>query len=172
MNLPPERIVLVGLPGAGKSTAGALAAAQLGWEFVDLDAEIERKAGRSVAAIFASEGERGFRSRETDATKALQGRRRLVVAPGAGWVLDPLNRALLGAGTSLVYLRVSPVVAAHRLATAPGTRPLLRSADSEKSLRELLEVRESSYLQANHTFTVDSMSPAEIASLIVALAPG
>lgn len=172
MSAGSERIVLVGLPGAGKSTAGELAARQLGWEFVDLDAEIERAAGRTVPEIFAAEGESGFRRRESDATRALRGRGRVVVAPGGGWLLDPLNRASLGAGTVLVFLRVSPTVAAARLANEPGSRPLLDSPDPEQSLGELLRARQGSYLQADHTVTVDSMSPAQVASLIVALATG
>jgi len=167
-----ERIVLVGLPGAGKTTAGALAAKQLGWEFVDLDAELERAAGRSVSEIFSAEGESGFRRRESEATRGLAGRSRLVVSPGGGWLLDPLNRASLGPGTTLVFLRVSPSVAAARLENEPGTRPLLDSPDPEKSLGELLKAREAFYLQADHTVTVDSMSPAQVASLIVALATG
>lgn len=167
-----ERIVLVGLPGAGKSTVGALAASLLGWEFVDLDAEIERAAGRRVSEIFVTEGEAGFRARESEATRALRTRWRLILAPGGGWVLSPLNRAALGAGTTLVYLRVSPGVAAHRLAEDPGTRPLLDRLDREKSLGELLQAREAAYLQADHTVAVDLITPAEVASLIVALATG
>ena len=170
MTSPVTRIVLVGLPGAGKSTVGALAAERLAWAFADLDVDIERVAGRTVAEIFAEEGEAGFRARERDATRALRGRERLVVASGGGWALDPLNRGMLGPETALVYLRVLPSVAARRLATASGIRPLLDPAEPEKSLRQLLDAREAVYLQANHTVTVDSMTPVEVASLIVALA--
>jgi shikimate kinase len=166
------RIVLVGLPGAGKSTAGALAAARLGWEFVDLDVEIERAAGLSVPEIFRAEGEAGFRRRERRATEALRGRQRLLLAPGGGWGLDPANREALGPGTSLVYLQVRPDVAAARLAGTPGTRPLLDGPDPVERLTELLRLRESFYLQADHTVTVDSMAPGDVASLIVALATG
>ena len=172
MTSPVTRIVLVGLPGAGKSTVGALAAERLGWAFADLDVEIERVAGRTVAEIFAEEGEAGFRARERDATRALRGREQVVVASGGGWALDPLNREMLGRETALVHLRVSPSVAARRLAEAPDTRPLLDPAEPEKSLRQLLDTREAAYLQANHTITVDSMTPIEVASLIVALATG
>ena len=61
---PAGHVILVGLPGAGKSTVGRRVARRLGHPFLDLDVEIERRAGRSVAAIFAAEGEAGFRARE------------------------------------------------------------------------------------------------------------
>lgn len=166
------RIVLVGLPGAGKSTVGALVAAGLGWEFVDLDTEIECASGMRVPEIFRQEQESGFRAREQAATEALRGRTRMVLAPGGGWVLDLANLELLGPGTLTVYLRVSAEVAASRLESALGTRPLLDDAEPVERLKFLLATREAAYLQANHTVTVDSMSSAEVASLIVALASG
>lgn len=165
-------LVLVGLPGAGKSTVGALVASELRWEFVDLDREIEREAGKSVAELFRDEGEAAFREREHRATAALSGRRNLVVAPGGGWMVDPRNRALLGARAATLWLAVTPAVAAARLASDPTPRPLLQGSEPEIRLRELLARREASYLQSNHTVTVDLMSPAEVASLIVALATG
>ncbi len=164
------RIVLVGLPGAGKSTVGAMVAERLGWRFVDLDAAIERTAGRSVPEIFAREGETGFRARERLATQELAASPHTVISPGAGWMVDPVNREILGTGTVVVHLAVSPVVAAARLADAPGSRPLLAGGDPVRALENLLVAREATYLQANHTVTVDSMTPDEVASIIVALA--
>lgn len=166
------RIVLVGLPGAGKSTAGALAAERLGWEFVDLDVAIERGAGRTVPEIFREEGESGFRTRERAATVALRGRSRLVLAPGGGWVLEPANLSALGPGSMLVYLRVSPEVAAGRLSSATANRPLVEGADKAERLADLLRAREAFYVQANHTVTVDSLPADAVATLIVALASG
>ncbi len=167
-----ERIVLVGLPGAGKSTVGALVAAALGWDFVDLDAEIERAAGATVPEIFRREGETGFRAHERAATARLAGRTRLVLAPGGGWAVDRSNVEVLGPGSLTVYLRVGVDVAAARLAADAGSRPLLDGLDPAERLKFLLATREAAYLQANHTVTVDSMSSAEVASLIVALASG
>jgi shikimate kinase len=168
----PVRIVLVGLPGAGKSTVGALVAKALGWEFVDLDVVIAREAGRSVSEIFFREHESGFRQRERDATKALVGKKNFVLAPGGGWVMDRSNLAALGPGSLVVYLEVTPETAAARLAALPGSRPLVEGLDPAGSLRDLFERREATYLQSNHKVTVDSMSPAAAASLIVALARG
>lgn len=166
----PARIVLVGLPGAGKSTVGPLVAQALGWAFVDLDREIELTAGRSVAEIFREEGEEGFRRREYGATLAMAGWEGLVLAPGGGWLLDPRNRAALGQGTMMVYLALPPEAAAARLGASAASRPLLAGADPVDRLRELLAAREAIYLQANHTVSVELMSPAEVADSIVALA--
>jgi shikimate kinase len=164
------RIVLVGLPGAGKSTVGRLVAERLGWEFVDLDAEIERQSGRSVAALFAERGEAGFRDLETAVTREVAARRRLVVATGGGWVEHRANLDALETGALTVFLRVSPSVAAARLGAQGGGRPLLATPNPEKSIGELLARREAIYLQAQHTVSVDTLSADEAASYIVALA--
>lgn len=168
----PARIVLVGLPGAGKSSVGPLVAQRLGWRFVDLDEDIVRAAGRSIAEIFAAEGESGFRERERAATAALAGQGGLVIAPGGGWMMDPGNRAALGEGTMLVHLRVSPGVAVARLGSAISSRPLLKGSDPVSAIAALAAAREGTYLQANHTVSVDSLTPDAVASIIVALAAG
>ena len=165
-----SQVVLVGLPGAGKSTVGPLVAQRLGWRFVDLDEEIVREAGRPIPEIFAAEGEEGFRARERAATERLAGEPGLVLAPGGGWVLDPRNRTLLGPGALVVYLRVSPEVALTRMGGSVTARPLLAGSDSDRRLQEIFERREPLYLQANHTVSVDLLSPDEIAASIVVLA--
>jgi shikimate kinase len=167
-------VVLLGLPGAGKSTVGVLVAARLGWEFIDLDAVIERDAGRSVGEIFALEGEAGFRSREHRATIALVEEtaglgRRVVVSPGGGWVEDPSNLAALGGRFISVYLRVKPVVALGRLGESAASRPLIAGRNSGEQLAALLRRREMFYVQANHAVNTDSLSPAEVCDSIVAL---
>lgn len=165
-------VVLVGLPGAGKSTVGPLVAQRLGWRFVDLDAEIARAAGRPIAEIFTTEGEGGFRAREREATVRIASASPAVVATGGGWMVDARNRDALGAGVLSVYLRISPRTAVARMGAELTLRPLLRTPDPVATLTDLLERRESSYLQANHTLTVDSMRPADVVTTIVALATG
>lgn len=182
---PVTCIVLVGLPGAGKSTVGPLVAERLGWVFTDLDAEIERVAGRSVTAIFAADGEESFRRLEHEATGKIAGTVRglqatgrstkagsvagVVVAPGGGWMLDPANVHALGPGARTVYLRVSPEVAEQRMAASAASRPLLATSDPLTALRGLLAARETVYLQANHTVAAEMMTPAALADSIVAL---
>lgn len=167
-----RHLVLLGLPGAGKSTVGPVVARALGRVFVDLDQEIERREGRSVAMIFAADGERAFRALEREVTAELlaKGRPPIVLAPGGGWVEDPAHRALLGSVATAVYLRVSPAVAVARMGPATEARPLLAGGDAERKLSEVLGRREALYVQSQYTVSVDSMSPGEVASSIVALA--
>ncbi len=178
MSARPARIVLVGLSGAGKSTVGPLVAAGMRrddgqpWSFVDLDAEIERRTGRSVPEIFARQGEAAFRKLERAVSGELAMRRELVVATGGGWVelTDAVQR--LSADAMLVYLAVSPEVAVARIQAQGGGRPLLAGDDPAAKLRELFGRRESMYLQAQHTVSVDLLRPDAVASYIVALATG
>ncbi len=114
-------VVLVGPPGAGKSTVGALAAARLGLPFVDLDEEIGRAAGARVDDVFAGEGETSFRVREASALAAVVDGRNAVIAAGAGVVDAAPNRALL-ARAHVVWLDVDDDTALARLR---GARPWL-----------------------------------------------
>ena len=165
-------VVLVGLPGAGKSTLAPLVATRLGWPSTDLDAMIAARAGMPVHAIFAAEGEAGFRRREREATAEVAERAPQVLAVGGGWMLDRTNLAALGDRVFSVYLRVRPEIAVARMGPELAARPLLRGADPVARLGELLDAREAAYLQANHTLAVDSMTPEAAADIIVALASG
>ena len=86
-----ENLVLIGMPGAGKTTVGRLCAEALGRAFADLDAVIAERAGRPVAEIFAAEGEAAFRAMEKAVTKEFAAKTGLVIAAGGGTVLDPDN---------------------------------------------------------------------------------
>jgi shikimate kinase/3-dehydroquinate synthase len=144
-------LVLVGLPGSGKSVVGRRLAARRGATFVDLDAEIERSAGVTVAEIFASEGERGFRARERVAIAALGDGGETaaitrVIAAGGGALVDPRNRWHLLRGRRSVWLDVRPEVAAQRLRNSRHVRPLVaNSADPIAALRRLAADRERFY---------------------------
>lgn len=140
-------VVLVGLRGSGKTTVGRLVATELGWPFADTDALVEESAGQSIAAIFASEGEAGFRRRESAALAELLGDGPLVVATGGGAVLSEANRELMRPHF-VVWLRADPKVLAARVAGDPrtaATRPALTGFPFEAELRELAARREELY---------------------------
>jgi shikimate kinase len=106
-------IVLVGLPGSGKSALGRRLAHRHGATFVDLDDTIEAAAGRAIPAIFEAEGEAGFRVREAAAVEELGpadtgAQLRRVVATGGGTVVDPRNRWRLARGRVVVWLDGRP----------------------------------------------------------------
>src|SRR5687768_9084397 len=84
-----QRVVLVGFMGSGKTTVGRQLASRLGWTFVDLDDEVEARAGMSVDELFRARGEAGFRALESEAGAAALGRSATVLAPGGGWSLAP-----------------------------------------------------------------------------------
>jgi len=173
----PERIVLVGLPGAGKSSVGLraqelLVASGRSWDFADMDAEIERRTGRSIPEIFERQGEAAFRKLERAVSLEWLARRNLIIAPGGGWVELGELVEQFRARSLFVYLQVSPAVAGARLGVSGGGRPLLAGANSEEKLEELFSRREHLYLQSHHTLSVDLLSVDETAAYIVALASG
>ncbi|MDQ2926482.1 MAG: shikimate kinase [Acidobacteriota bacterium] len=125
----PERIVLTGFMGSGKSTVGVLLAAELGWSFIDLDSEIERRTGLNVPQMFAEKGEAAFRKEETAALAAALGCTHAVIALGGGAPETLANRLLLEQtpATTVVYLTAPLVTLAQRcaaqdvLAASPGS---------------------------------------------------
>src|SRR5579884_2372028 len=139
-----RRVALVGLPGSGKSAVGAALARRLGWRHLDTDAMVERRAGRSVAEIFAAEGEAGFRAREHAALReALEGAEPLVLSCGGGLAAQPVAGSLLFRSAWVVWLDARDSVLLQRLGGAAG-RPLLRD-DPARALGELRQARSAAY---------------------------
>ncbi len=148
-------VVLVGLSGSGKSAVGRRLARRHDAEFIDLDEAIESAAGARVPAIFASEGEAGFRARERAIVEALGPPDlgpsvRRVIAPGGGAVVDPRNRWRLYRDRLAFWLDVRPEVLAQRLRRSPNVRPLVASSpDPTATLRSLAISRERFYAGAH-----------------------
>jgi shikimate kinase len=170
-NSGPPLIFLVGYRGTGKTTVGRLLADRLGWGFVDADDRVEAAAGRSIAEIFAAEGEAGFRDREAAVLADLCGLTRHVVATGGGVVLRPENRERLKAGF-VAWLTASPEAVWRRLVTDPATagrRPNLTARGGPEEVRELIVAREPLY-RAVADLVVDTQarSPHEAADAILA----
>jgi shikimate kinase len=158
--------VLVGLPGAGKSATGPLVAARLGWRCVDVDREIARRTGRSIAELFQTEGESAFRAMEARLTVELSSLSELVLVPGGGGAAQPGLLESLPAGSALVWLRVSPEEAVRRLRGSPERRPLLAGPDPLAAMRALARQRTERYAHADLAVDVDGRSAAEIAETI------
>jgi 3-dehydroquinate synthase len=143
-------VVLVGLPGSGKSVVGRRLAARNRAVFVDLDEMIERTAGRSVPEIFAAEGEEGFRARERAAVATLgapdPGPEVIrVIATGGGTVVDPRNRWRLYRGRLPIWLDGRPEVLAQRLRRSVTVRPLVAGRDPVGAVRTLSTDRRRFY---------------------------
>jgi shikimate kinase len=163
----PSVVVLLGLPGAGKSTVGRILAQRLGYQFIDLDEEIAKTAGTTIAEIFHSKGEEAFRLLERQLTYGLSSVRRSVLAPGGGWIANPGVREALAADALLVWLRVSPEEAVRRVATSGVARPLLAGPDPLAAIRALGAARNPQYAAADRTVDVDGRSPDAIVNDIL-----
>ena len=160
-------LVLVGLAGAGKSTVGELLADALQRTFLDLDTEITRRCGMSVPEIFGQKGEGYFREQETALTRELAGTGGMVLAPGGGWIMSDENRALLCPPARLIYLKVSPDVALHRMGAATAGRPLLNRPDPRGELERLLEARKGLYEAAELAILVDRLDAQQVTARIL-----
>jgi shikimate kinase len=173
MPSPPPRplLFLIGYRGTGKTTVGRLLADRLGWDFADADDHVEAAAGRSIADVFAAEGEPGFRDREAAALADLCRRDRHVVSTGGGVILRPANRDLLRSAGLVVWLTADPETIWTRLQTDPTTaarRPKLTAAGGVEEVRELLAAREPLYREtAALRIPTDALSPEAVADAIL-----
>ena len=162
-----RHVVLVGMMGVGKSTVGRRVAEELGRPFSDSDAVIEARTGRTVAEIFAHEGEPAFRSLETEVLAAvLDDPTPTVVAAAGGVVLDPGNRAALRRAGTVVWLQAPVGLLVERVAGSTH-RPALE-ADPAGTLARLAEGREELYAEVAD-LVVDAARPVdEVVERIVA----
>jgi shikimate kinase / 3-dehydroquinate synthase len=158
-------IVLVGFMGAGKTTVGRLVAAHAGLPFIDTDEVMERTQGESIADLFTRVGEVTFRTLERDTAADVLAGREAVIALGGGALGDPATCALLEWHT-VVHLDVTYPEAMRRVGKDPG-RPMLRIDDP----KALYEQRKTVYARhADHRIPTDGLTPAEIATKVVAVA--
>jgi shikimate kinase len=159
-------VILIGPPGAGKTTVGALLARRLDVTFTDTDLEVEAVAGKPVSDIFVEDGEPAFRALERAAVAAALGQSRGVVAVGGGAVLDEQTQQRL-AGLPVVYLETGFAAAARRVGLAQA-RPLL-AGNPRAMLKALLDQRLPVYQSlAQMTVHTDDREPEQIADEIAA----
>ncbi len=162
--LDPDKphVVLVGLPGSGKSTVGAMLGERMSRTFLDFDLEIERREGMPVTQIFGERGETGFRQLERKLTEELRDVGNMVVAPGGGWIMDQEGVAMLRPPAVMIYLRVRPETALRRLAGAVGGRPLLNRPDPLAELQTIFEARRALYQAADHEIGTELLTAQQV----------
>jgi shikimate kinase len=158
---------LVGMMGAGKSSVGPGLAHRLHLDFLDVDREVEARAGASVAALFAEAGEAAFRRLEREAWEKVAGRP-LVAALGGGAIAQPGAAERLAATGTIVWLRARPETLLARIGD-PANRPLLAGvpeAERAERLRRLLAEREPCYARAHVVLDTDGLGVAEIVDAV------
>ena len=151
---PAHQVVLVGMPGCGKSTVSRQLARRLHWSAVDSDTEIEKQIGGPIRAFFEREGEAAFRDLEQAMLQRLSQAPRTVLATGGGAVLRAANRAVLRGAGVVVYLRATPMQLFKRL-RHDTRRPLLQVADPLARLQALYAERDPLYRETAH-FVLDT----------------
>lgn len=164
-------LFLIGYRGTGKTTVAEQLASRLGWHWLDADAELERCAGKTIAAIFDEEGEPAFRNLESQVLEDLCRRDRVVLALGGGVVLRADNRELLRRSGNVVWLTASPETIRKRLtvdATTSARRPRLTNAGTLPEIERLLAERIPLYRElADLVVDTENKDPASIADEIV-----
>ena len=159
VNMPTSTVALIGMPGGGKTTVGRLLARQLGWRFVDTDADIERELGGSIRDFFEREGEAAFRDVEARVlTALLQHSDGVVLSTGGGMPLRESNRIQLRDRTTALYLHSTPEELFRRL-RHDTHRPLLQVPDPLARLRELYAQRDKLYREVAQ-FVIETGRPS------------
>jgi shikimate kinase len=165
----PHHVLLVGLPGSGKSTVGRLVAEGLPAPLIDVDGLLVREMGMPVSQIFGMVGEARFREMERDAVIAAQGGNPGVIVPGGGWAAQPGQLEAAKTSSLVVYLKCLPATASKRSEQGEA-RPVLAGVDPAQRMRALLEERERFYLLAHHQVDAERGPPETVAAEILGLA--
>jgi shikimate kinase len=164
-------LTLIGYRATGKTTLARLLAERLGWPWIDADVEIERRAGKSIAQIFAADGEPAFRELEAQVIADLCRRDRLVLAAGGGAPLRPDSRLAMREGGKVVWLGAPPETILARMsgdATTAARRPSLTDKAPLQEIVHVLESRTPIYRQAAHlAIDTEGKTPEDLASEIL-----
>ena len=165
-------IILTGFMGTGKTVVGREIARRLGRPFVDMDAEIEARAGKSIPRIFAEDGEDTFRQMETSLCEELGTQRGLVIATGGGALVDPTNRAKMMMRSGSIVCLTCDVDEILRRVNGEGNpdRPLLNVADPRTEVERLLEMRHEAYRAIPWQVDTTGLSVEEVATRVIEVA--
>jgi 3-dehydroquinate synthase len=163
-----RNIILTGFMGTGKTSIGRRIAERLRREFVDMDAVIEERTGRSIPQIFQEQGEKAFRALERELCRELAARSGLVIATGGGALVSAENRATLGATGDIICLRADPDVIMARVG-ASTNRPKLDGTDRWARIEALLNERAAAYDAISLQLDTSELSLAEAVERTLAL---
>ena len=161
-----DNISLIGFMGTGKSSVGQLVAGQLRFAFLDTDHEIEALAGKKITDIFAQDGEPAFRQWEQQIVAELVSRNKTVIATGGGLPVSESNLASLKTHSLVVCLWASPEKIWERV-RGQSHRPLLNDSDPLIKIRQLLEIREPYYRQADVLVNTEMRPLREVVQQVV-----
>ena len=164
-------LALVGYRGTGKTSVGRLLAERLGWQFADADHEVEARAGRTIAAIFAEDGEPAFRDLEQAVIAEVVDRDRTVISTGGGAIVREANRRAIRSVGFVAWLTADPETLGRRLARDAArrdARPALTPAGSIGEIAEVFAARVAYYREVS-TFEVETAgrSPHEVAGAVL-----
>ncbi|MBM2832627.1 MAG: Multifunctional fusion protein, partial [Dehalococcoidia bacterium] len=163
-----SRIILTGFSATGKSIVGRELARRLGWDFLDVDEEVVRQAGKSIPQLFEAEGEGGFRRREKKVIRQVITQERRVIATGGGAVLDAGNRELFHGSGMVLCLEARPETVYERLSKdiersgQSAVRPLLAVGNPLERIRSLKAARQPYYALADFTIHTDDLAPEQV----------
>ncbi len=164
-------LTLIGYRATGKTTLARLLAQRLGWDWIDADVEIERRAGKSIARVFAEEGEPAFRDLEAEVIADLCRRDRLVLAAGGGAPLRPESRRAIRDAGKVVWLTARPETILARMtgdATTTARRPNLTDRTPLEEIVALLGQREPVYREsADWVVDTEGRTPEVLAEEIL-----
>jgi shikimate kinase len=163
--LPPANLALIGFMGAGKTSVGRLVADLLHFDFLDTDELIQAHTGRTIADIFAKDGEPAFRELERQVVHELAARKKTVIATGGGLPTNAENLAALKTFALVVCLWTAPGKIWERV-RHQSHRPLLNDPDPQKKIHDLLAARSPFYRQADVLINTDARSAHEVAHQI------
>lgn len=170
-----NRIALIGLRGTGKTTIGQILAQRFGWKFADADDRVEAEAGKTIAQIFAEDGECVFRLMEAKAIADLCGQKQIVLATGGGAVLLESTRQLLRNNCQVVWLTGDVDQLVNRIENDASTaqrRPSLTDLNRIDELKMLLDRREPLYRETAHLMIdTTNKTPNDIADEITRQLP-
>jgi shikimate kinase / 3-dehydroquinate synthase len=166
----PENIILTGFMATGKTTVGKALAGMLHRAYVDMDAIIEERSGKSIDQIFREDGEDAFRALESQLCVELCKQSNLVIATGGGTLVDPSNRNMMEKNGTLICLSAETDIILQRLAKGDGfQRPLLNTPDPRSGIERLMSVRDKSYQAVPWHIDTSYLSVEEVINRILSI---